>query len=208
MSLLKRRSLIPPHFSVGKAGKIFGFFELPCEVALIVEAAKMRDLLYGFIRKAQQIFTVIYTRGDNVLKNCFAVDFFVFARQIEFAYVEFRSKAFKGKLLVKMVVDVIMNGGKLLFKSRIIALRVVVDGKRKSKKIDDIFGGKYLGIRIFEFVYVDYLRNGRNNAFERLWSEHIFGVGEEILVILLRGAAVEVYPEKLPRILLRAFIIM
>ena len=55
----KRRRSVSPHFSVRETGEVLGLLELPCEVALIVEAAEMRDLLNGLIREAQEFFSVI-----------------------------------------------------------------------------------------------------------------------------------------------------
>ena len=60
---------VAPHFPVGEAGQVLRLLELPREVALVVEAAEVRDLLDRSVGEPQQLLAVIYARSDDVLKN-------------------------------------------------------------------------------------------------------------------------------------------
>jgi len=60
IAYISHKISVPPHFSVGKAGEIFRFLELPCEVALIIEAAEVRDFLNGLVRESQELLAIIY----------------------------------------------------------------------------------------------------------------------------------------------------
>ena len=79
---------VSPHLSVRKTGEIFGFFELSCKIALVVEAAKMSYFFNGFIRKAQKLLSVVDASSYYMLEDSFSVDMLIFSGKIVFAYVK------------------------------------------------------------------------------------------------------------------------
>lgn len=98
--------LFAPHFSVCKTGDIFRFLELPCKITLIVESAQMSNFFNRFVGKTQKLLSIINTTSYNMLKNCLSVYFFIFTREVEFAYVKIGGYLLQRKILTEILFNI------------------------------------------------------------------------------------------------------
>ena len=74
-----------------------------------MEAAKLRNLINGLIRKPQQPLGIVDAHRNNMLKDGFPVSLFEFPCQIILADVEFLRQLIQGDIRTEPFIEICKN---------------------------------------------------------------------------------------------------
>ena len=100
-----------------------------------MKTAQLRDLLYGFICKAEQALGVIDTYRNQMLKNCFTVGFLELSGEIILTDIKLMRQRIQRNILTEMFIQISKNGFQLQMQHIIFNLNAV-KGQKQCQQID------------------------------------------------------------------------